>query len=108
MTHPFPTRRDLSSLALATLGTLFTVLGSPSPQLEQPSAALSASEDPALDAYLDVDHAKREGAWFLDDAEVEARLSFAPEHDRLVWRVSASDRSVLLDAVTGEALEFTW
>lgn len=101
----FPNRRDMVSFAFAALGTLFTTPSTTSPQLTQ-DAPVAASEDPALDGFIDIEHAKQEGAWFLDDSGVDARMSFAPQHERLVWRVSSAERSVLIDAETGEALEF--
>ena len=103
----FPNRRDLASFAFAAIGTLFTTLSGPSPQLVE-DAPVTASEDPALDDFIDIEHAKREGSWWLDENEVDASLSFAPQHDRLVWRVGTNQHRVLLDAQTGEALEFEY
>ena len=103
----FPNRRDMASFAFAAIGTLFTTLSGPSPELTQ-DPPIRASEDPALDDFIDIEQAKAEGAWWLDETEVDARLSFAPQHDRLVWRVGTPQQRVLLDAQTGEALEFEY
>lgn len=114
MTSRTPSRRDLSAFALAAIGTLATsFLNGPfeSGPIESNTATPDIEvmhSDPALDGLLDPKTAQSEGAWWIGEPAANARLSYAPEHDRLVWRVSGATRGVLLDAATGEALAFEY
>ncbi len=102
-----PNLRDLRASFLAAAATLVTLLlNGPEPQLEQPTSTLD--EHHAMQGLLNAEQAQTEGAWLLDEPGASARLSFAPQYDRLVWRVEGGDADVLLDAQTGEALEFTF
>lgn len=102
MTHRSFKRQDFSALAIAALATLFTIA------LETPETQLNTSmrADPALEGLIDAHAAREAGEWLLDEHSVETRLSFEPEHERLVWRVTAPGEAVVLDAATGEALGF--
>ena len=102
-------RRDIASLMIASFATLLMSLTTPSPGLQQAGESVEqAPADTALAELVDVDWAEREGAWWLDEDAVDAELSFAPEHKRLVWRVSGHEGGVVLDAKTGEALAFEY
>jgi hypothetical protein len=91
--------RESKALAFAAIVSL--VLG-----LVPAPAPESTVGSRALDDLLDARTAQTEGAWWLDDPTATAQLSFAREHDRLVWRVGTDEHRVLLDAATGEALAF--
>lgn len=106
MTTRAPSRRDLSAFAFAACATLVTVFLQGPIQAPSEHAPAAGQADPALAGLLDADAAQAEGQWWLGQAELSTRLSFAPEHDRLVWRVQSSDGGVLLDAATGDALAF--
>lgn len=106
--------RDSKALAFAAIAAfIVTVLQNPDPSLHGPislevsdPAPRNTVDDSALDGLLDAQAAQTAGGWWLDDPSATARLGFAPEHDRLVWRVGTNEHGVLLDAVTGEALAF--
>jgi hypothetical protein len=105
--------RDSKALTFAAIAAFgLTVLQNPDPGLQATSQTASETasrdslDDSSLDGLLDAEAAQTAGAWWLDDPTVTARLGFAPEHDRLVWRVGTGEQQVLLDAVTGEALSF--
>ncbi|HLT35666.1 MAG TPA: PepSY domain-containing protein [Enhygromyxa sp.] len=100
-----PNRRDLRATLFAAAMTLVTVLLNPDPGLEQPAAP---GDDESMRGLIDAEQARAEGAWLIDDPDARARLSFAPQYDRLVWRVDGSHADVLLDAQTGEILEFSF
>jgi hypothetical protein len=73
----------------------------------EPDAPIAErAESTALDGLLAASTARETGMHLLGEATTSARLSYAPEHDRLVWRVGTDGREVLLDAETGEPLEF--
>lgn len=98
--------QDIAALALATIGTALLCLGpthnpcpSAAPTPDSPSTA-------ALAELLDPELAAREATLLLDQPIEALTLSFAAEHERLVWRARSHDRTVLLDARTGEALAF--
>lgn len=99
---------DLVAVAIAALGTL--ALGHLHLTATTTDAELRSSELPtseaALEGLIEAESAAREGAWLLDEPDTTVELSYAAQHDRLVWRVSGGQRSVLLDARTGDALEF--
>ena len=102
MTHRRLKRQDISALAFAAFATLFTS----TIDVREPQPDPIERHDPALDGLIDAQTARATGEWFLDDGAVEARLSFEPELERLVWRVTGSRDSVVLDAATGEAIGF--
>lgn len=102
-----PNSRDITSMLFASAATLLLSLFSPLPSL-QPAEAATERAPRAIDNLLDADWAAQEGAWWLESEGVEVELSFAPKHERLVWRVSGDETSVLLDAKTGEALSFEY
>lgn len=97
--------QDIAALALATLGTALICLDAPG---TCPSAAPTpeGASKAALAELLDAELAAREATLLLDQPIEAVTLSFASEHDRLVWRARSHDRTVLLDARTGEALAF--
>jgi predicted NUDIX family NTP pyrophosphohydrolase len=100
---------DSKALGFATIATwIVGLLSDPNLDLTlraQPDGQVAVHES-ALEGLIDAKTARSTGAWWLDAPETSAKLSFAPEHDRLVWRVTTAERSVLLDAETGEALAF--
>ena len=99
-----PTRRDLRATLVASTLTLVTLLlNGPSPALEQPNG-----DEDSMRGLIDAERARAEGAWLIDDPDARAQLSFAPQYERLVWRVDGSDAEVLIDAETGETLEFSF
>lgn len=103
--------RDSKALAFATMATwVIGLLNDPSLDLQLrdrvPAATTSPASEAALEGLIDASTAETTGAWWLDEAKPSAKLSFAPEYDRLVWRVTGHEHSVLLDAATGEALGF--
>jgi hypothetical protein len=106
MTTRLPGRRDLTALAFAACATLVTVFINGPIQTTTEHTRQAGPADPALAGLLDANAARAEAQWWLEQDELSTKLSFAPEHDRLVWRVRGNDRSVLLDAATGEALAF--
>jgi hypothetical protein len=107
--------RDSKALVLAALVSLgLTFLGdretaepeAPVAETSGSSVSSGSSGSSGLDGLLAASTARETGTHLLGDPTASARLSFAPEHDRLVWRVGTDDREVLLDAETGEALAF--
>jgi hypothetical protein len=90
--------RDSKALAFAALVTL--VLGF-TPELGVEPVPTGS----ALDGVLDARTAQIEGSWWLEDPAATARLGFSPDHG-LVWRVEADAHEVVLDATTGEPVEF--
>lgn len=102
-----PNRRDLHATLIAATATLLTILlNGPFPPIAAPRPGLDNS--PAMRGLIPASEARAEGAWLLGEREEapEVRLSFAPQYERLVWRVDGESADVLLDAATGEALEF--
>ena len=107
--------RDVLAVVLASAGALVTAWFNPtvfeqdfgSATVQSTQRAEPAGDADALRGLLDADQAVEAGAWWLDaDPAARARLSFAPEHQRLVWQVSGEHEAVTLDAHTGEALGF--
>lgn len=97
--------QDIAALALATIGTALLCLGpthNPCPSAARPDSPSTV----ALAELLDPELAAREATLLLDQPIEAVSLSFASEHERLVWRARSHDRTVLLDARTGEALAF--
>lgn len=95
---------DIAALALAALGTLAL---SGAPELaDAPDPHTQHASTAALDGLIDAELAAREATLLLDQPIDGVTLSFASEHERLVWRARSHDRTVLLDARTGEALAF--
>lgn len=94
---------DPKALAFAAFVSLGLVFWGDAGTLE-PSSPVAQSA--ALDGLVAASTARNAGAELLGDPTATARLGFAPEHDRLVWRVGTRDREVLIDAATGEALAF--
>ena len=95
--------RDIQASVIAATATLVTILlngGAPAP------VVTPEPEPAALDALVSLESAEAEAAWLLDQPEAAGRLSFAPDYDRLVWQVDTAEGDVIVDAKTGEALEF--
>jgi hypothetical protein len=102
-----PVSRDLRATFIAATATLVSVLlNGPGPEFE--ATAARAGDDRSLQGLIDAGRAQAEGAWLLDDPDAQAKLSFAPQYERLVWRVDGADADVLIDAETGETLEFSF
>jgi hypothetical protein len=97
--------QEITALALAALGTLVlsidTEVDAPCPGTASEEASAAA-----LAGLLDAELAAREAMLLLDQPIDSVTLGFASEHERLVWRARSHDRTVLLDARTGEALAF--
>jgi len=114
MTSLIANSRDLRACLLAAGATLLTVTLAQTPvhssSLGHESSAAKPSDEQAMRGLINAGQAQTEGRELLGEAEADAaaRLSFAPEYQRLVWRVEGVSSSVLLDAVTGEALEFVF
>lgn len=108
--------RDLFALIFAGCGALLATCFDPGrletwrpgPVAQLESAGAAAGDAEALSGLLDAEEAVEAGSWWLDEPHAEAELSFAPEHDRLVWRVRGCGSAVLLDATTGDALGFEY
>jgi hypothetical protein len=98
--------QDSKALAVAALLSLGLVFSRGQQTPDQAAAVVESAESTALEGLLSASTAREAGTSLLGDPTASARLSFAPEHDRLVWRVGTDDREVLLDAETGEALGF--
>lgn len=120
MTSPRPNHHDLRACLLATAATLMTLLlgqsadygAEHSPEYSAEYSAECSQTKPgdeqAMRGLINPAQAQREGAGLLGASSAAVRLSFASEHRRLVWRVDGEQASVLLDAQTGEALEFAF
>jgi hypothetical protein len=103
MTYRSFTIRDLQASVIAATATLVTILlNGPTPSAPEPQALRPA----AIEALIGVEQAEAEAEWLLEQPDATGRLSFAPEYERLVWRVDTGDAGVILDAKTGEPLEF--
>lgn len=89
--------RDSKALAFAAFAAVVLSFVNPV-QAPEPTSS--------PDVLIDARAAQASGAWWLDEPNPTARISFAPEYERLVWRVGTDEHSVLLDATTGEALAF--
>lgn len=100
--------RDSKALAFAALVSLGLTFLHDQASTEPQAPVVERAESTALEGLLAASTARGVGSHLLGDPNASARLSFAPQHDRLVWRVGTDDREVLLDAVTGEALAFTF
>jgi hypothetical protein len=98
--------RDSKAIVIAALVSVGLMFLSDQETTEPEAPVAEVAESSALDGLLAASTARETGTHLLGDATASARLSFAPEHDRLVWRVGTEDREVLLDAETGEALGF--
>jgi hypothetical protein len=98
--------QDITALALATIGTALLCLGAGSGTCPSAGPTPGGASTAALAELLDAELAAREATLLLDQPIEAVTLSFASEHDRLVWRARSHDRTVLLDARTGEALAF--
>lgn len=101
-------RRDIQAALIAAFGAISTLTLNPQflTSTESSHAVIQASE--VVGDLLDVEEARAEGAWWVDGdaASNSAQLSVDPSSDRLVWRVEGPEDTVLLDARTGEAVEF--
>lgn len=98
--------RDSKALVFAGLVSLGLICLRDQATIEHEAPVAESTESSALDGLLTASTARETGTNLLGDATATARLSFAPEHDRLVWRVGTDAREVLLDAETGEPLAF--
>jgi hypothetical protein len=104
MRMPNPRRLDLFALSFAAIGTLALVqLG---PSTVDRTATDTCRSDRAIDGLIDAEAAAEVGSWWLEETATATALSFDPDHERLVWRVSGHQGGVLLDAETGEPLAF--
>jgi hypothetical protein len=116
MTSPRPNHHDLRACLLATAATLITLLlgqsadygAEHSPEHSPECSQTKPGDEQAMRGLINPAQAQREGAGLLGASSAAVRLSFASEHRRLVWRVDGEQASVLLDAQTGEALEFAF
>ena len=97
--------RDIQASVIAATATLVTILLNGSTPIPTPSA-VAEPRPAALDSLISAESAEAEAAWLLDQPDAAGRLSFAPDYDRLVWQVDTAEGDVIVDAKTGEALEF--